>query len=237
MKWTREAPSKEGTPPSSFFLPFCSFLALSAASEQLPTTETDILYIYIYIFVSSRVYNIIVEFSFSTRVTVAKENRRRRLEILSRFHSLAVYSRLDSTKAVPFSSLPFSLFLSLSLPSIVCPVQAQSGIVPTVERREPCSAARKLNINRRQLCFDKIVTRRRHCHRDKRVNLVCLASLPPMLRSPNRFSLPASSPPLLSTVELFDYPSIPSSQSPLFSLFYFYRLNFCGFGKKKNYFE
>ena len=73
------------------------------------------IYIYIYIFVSSRIYNIIVEFSFSTRVTVAKENRRRRLEILSRFHSLAVYSRLDSTKAVPvFLSTFLSLSLSLS---------------------------------------------------------------------------------------------------------------------------
>lgn len=212
------------------------------------SNNRDRYFIYIYIFVSLRVYNIIVEFSFSTRVTVAKENRRRRLEILSRFHSLAVYSRLDSTKAVPFSSLPFSLFLSLSLPSIVCPVQAQSGIVPTVERREPCSAARKLNINRRQLCFDKIVTRRRHCHRDKRVNLVCLASLPPMLRSPNRFSLPASSPPLLSTVELFDYPSIPvfrigslflRSQFTVSAIFFilFLPVEFLRFRKEKKLFR
>lgn len=79
------------------------------------SNNRDRYFIYIYIFVSLRVYNIIVEFSFSTRVTVAKENRRRRLEILSRFHSLAVYSRLDSTKAVPvFLSTFLSLSLSLS---------------------------------------------------------------------------------------------------------------------------
>lgn len=169
------------------------------------TTETGILYIYLY----RHAFTISSSNLVSRRITVAKENRRRRLEILSRFHSLASNCSLVSIRRKRFRfPLFLSLFLSLSSPSIVCPVQAQSGIVPTVERREPCSAARKLNINRRQLCFDKIVTRRRHCHRDKRVNLVCLASLPPIVRSPNVFPCPPL-PPLLSTMELFDYSSIP----------------------------
>lgn len=78
------------------------------------TTETGILYIYIYLY--RRAFTISSSNLVSRRITVAKENRRRRLEILSRFHSLASNCSLVSIRRKRFRfPLFLSLFLSLSL--------------------------------------------------------------------------------------------------------------------------
>lgn len=109
-------------------------------------------------------------------------DRRRRLEILSR-------SVVDVGNGQRFSFrfdavVPFSLSFSL-LSFSVWPVQAQSELFPRRNQRgELGSAVRKLNINRRQLCFDKIVTRRRHCDGSaRRINasISFVSSLSPLV--------------------------------------------------------
>lgn len=166
---------------SSFFLPFCSCPRYRPCQRKLCETTTTRRRL-----VSGLGENV-ARLQYASLVSRARTrqgngDRRRRLEILSR-------SVVDVGNGQRFSFrfdavVPFSLSFSL-LSFSVWPVQAQSELFPRRNQRgELGSAVRKLNINRRQLCFDKIVTRRRHCDGSaRRINasISFVSSLSPLV--------------------------------------------------------